>query len=111
VGEFARTKELRDFFIDAFEFTRDKHVHSDSPLTSYPDLTTLINAGAPRRGLRYGPVSWNSKAGSVIDLLVELDAHGVIGCVRPVGTPLSTRPVKNISGAVYGNLPIKQLML
>jgi len=49
-------------------------------------------------GLRYGPVSWNSKAGSVIDLLVELDAHGVIGCVRPVGTPLSTRPVKNISG-------------
>ncbi len=43
-----------------------------------------------------------AKQGSVIDLSVELEAHGVIGCVRPVGTPLSTRPAKNISRVVCG---------
>jgi len=41
-------------------------------MMSYPDSTTLINAGSPQRGLRYGPVSWDSKVTSVIDLSVEL---------------------------------------
>ena len=81
------------------------HVIYNSPLTGYPDATTLMYASSRKRGLGYGPICWIAKAGVGHRFYrTSLEPKGHWMWPTRWDSP-STRPSKNISAGSVIDLP------